>query len=123
MVRHCVGGHAEADGCNCAEVDGNVICTGKDQEDNDVADDPPKGLVWYSACNTDKCPTWSDWGAWSGCVEENDNSAIRRTRACTIYNATSGEWEESSDAVGHRYCRDGDHVEAVACYEDVCPAQ
>ena len=67
--------------------------------------------------------TWSDWGAWSGCVEENDNSAIRRTRACTIYNATSGEWEESSDAVGHRYCRDGDHVEAVACYEDVCPAQ
>ena len=65
---------------------------------------------------------WSDWANWSNCEVEDDVSAIRRKRSCMVFNAETDAFEENADSIGHRHCREGDHVEAVDCYEEECPA-
>lgn len=53
MVRECLRGSADSDGCNCAEVDGDVVCSGHNEADEEVNDG--RGLVWFEPCNRDRC--------------------------------------------------------------------
>ena len=65
----------------------------------------------FQACNTNKCPIWTEWSEWTSCSSTCGGGKTKRTRECVLPDGS-----RSSSL----YCP-GDSKEETTCNENKCP--